>query len=343
MATEILPPGSVSDDELAQLKDEVLQYRTVKQILRKQRANGSWSGNMLGISASKAQGVKDIGTVVRYRQLTELGVPRDQRAYRHADRLFYRILSRDDDPALLFEFQKAAKTNPELALWARDMLRDAATATLAHANLIEDPRVRGAAHRIVTNLSQFLRSELAEKPIIRKSSRNILQPGACPPTIFSVATMAFMPRLQRERAGFLDRLEAYITKRAPRRAYVVPLGRKTVKPTFYILGEPLHADAAGHPKDLPFALHWIELLIRLGMLKQSAVAVRILSRLIRECDKQGVWNRPNLRTLPKSASKLADFSFPLELDGRTAERRRADVTFRLALLAKLAGWDLELT
>ncbi len=343
MATEILPPGSVSDDELAQLKNEVLQYRKVKQILRKQRTNGSWSGNILGISASKAQGIKDVGTMVRYRQLTELGVPRDQRAYRHADRLFYRILSRDDDPALLFEYQKAAKTNPELARWARDMFREAATATLAHANLIEDPRVRGAAHRIVTNLSQFLRSELAEKPIIRKSSHNILQAGACPPTVFSVATMAFMPRLQRERAGFVDRLEAYITKPAPKRTYVVSLGRKTVKPTFYILGEPLRADAAGNPKDLPFALHWIELLIRLGMLKQSSVAVRILSRLIRECDANGVWNPHNLRTLPKSASKLADFGFPLEVDGRTAERRRADVTFRLALLAKLAGWDLELT
>ncbi|MFQ5702796.1 MAG: hypothetical protein ACE5HT_02110 [Gemmatimonadales bacterium] len=279
--------------------------------------------------------------MARYRQLLERGLPQGHRAYRHADRLLFRILSRDDDPSLLFEYQKPARTNIALGIWARDLLREAATATLAQAKRIEDPRVRGSAHRIVTNLARFLRSDLAEKPIVRRGGRNILQPEAVPPTIFSVATVAFMPRLQRERAGFLDRLELYLTKRAPKRTYVIRFGRKIIKPTFQILGEPLHADSAGNPKDLPFALHWIELLLRMGIFERSAVAGRILSRLLRDCDKDGVWHRPNLRTLPKSPSKLADFAFPLELDGRTQERRRTDVTFRLALLAKLAGWDLE--
>jgi hypothetical protein len=29
------------------------------------------------------------------------------------------------------------------------------------------------------------------------------------------------------------------------------------------------------------------------------------------------------------------------VDGKSMERRQADVTFRLALIAKLAGWTLE--
>jgi len=96
-------------------------------------------------------------------------------------------------------------------------------------------------------------------------------------------------------------------------------------------------------QDLPLALHWIELLVRMGQLHSSTTAPRILSRLLSECDAQGVWNPPNLRTLPKSPSRLAEFSFPLEADAKTAEHRKADVTFRLALIAKLAGWTLDYT
>jgi hypothetical protein len=40
---------------------------------------------------------------------------------------------------------------------------------------------------------------------------------------------------------------------------------------------------------------------------------------------------------------VADFAFPLEAEAKTLERRQADVTFRLALIAKLAGWTLEYT
>ena len=51
----------------------------------------------------------------------------------------------------------------------------------------------------------------------------------------------------------------------------------------------------------------------------------------------------SLRTLPKCPSNLATFAFPLEPDGKTPERRQADVTFRLSLIAKLAGWELVFT
>ncbi len=257
--------------------------------------------------------------------------------------MLFRLLSRDDDPALVFEYQKAAKTNPALGLWARGLMREGATAALAHAGHINDPRVRGAAHRIATNVSQFLRSELSEKPVVRRGSRNLLHPDAYPPTLFSIAIVAYMPTLQRERAGFLERLGHYLSQPATKRAYTIHIGRKVIKPQFHLLGDPLKADSAGNPKDLPFALHWIELLVRAGMLHTSPTGQRILGRLLRECDEQGVWQPKNLRALPKSPSRLADFAFPLELDGKTIERRKADVTFRLALIAKLAGWSLDYT
>jgi hypothetical protein len=336
-----LPPGSATEADAEALKQEVGQQKAVKQTLKKQRTNGSWSGNILGIAPAKAQGIKDVGTVAQYRHLLELGVPASERALRLAERLFHRILSRDDDPALLFEYQKQTKLHPNLGDWSRDLMREGVTAALAQAGRNEDPRVRGSAHRTFSQISQFLRSELAEKPIVRKGSRNILHPEARPPTTFSVALMAYLPRLQRERADFVERLGTFITKPAPKRAYVIQIDRKVIKPTFQVLGEPLQADSAGNAKDVPFALHWLELLARLGLLEESPVAVRILARLLKDCDDHGVWSPKNLRALPKSASGLADYAFPLEADVRTPESRKVDVTFRLALIAKLARWSLE--
>jgi hypothetical protein len=339
---EILSPGAASPADIALLREELLQYKPVVQNIRRQKDTGVWGGNILGIAPSKAQGIRDIGTVARYRQLIELGVPPTERPCRRAERVFFRLLSRDDDPALLFEYRKAAKTNPGLGEWARDLMREAATAALAQGGHVEDPRVRGAAHRIATRVSQFLRSDLANKPIIRRGSRNLLDPDAYPPTVFSVAQVAYMPNLQRERAGFVERLGSYLGTPQTKRTYVIKIGRKIIQPTFHILGDPLLADSAGNAKDLPFALHWIELLARLGMLHVSSVAQRILGRLLRECDARGVWSPRNLRAIPKSKSRLADFAFPLEVDSRNPERRKADVTFRIALIAKLAGWKLEL-
>ena len=116
-----------------------------------------------------------------------------------------------------------------------------------------------------------------------------------------------------------------------------------MKPTTQLLGDPIIADSAGRPKDIALALHWIELLARMGMLKSSPTALRVLGRLLSDCDPTGVWNPGSLRGLPKGTSGLADFFLPIEVDPKIPEHRQSDVTFRLALIAKYAGWTLEYT
>ena len=296
---------------------------------------------MLGIAPLKSQGIKDVGTVAQYRRLVELGVPTDCRSFRLAERLFYKILSRDETPSLWFEYQKPSLGNPELQTWARGFLREGVTCALAHAQRIEDPRDRGSAHRTNSDVSQFLRSDLAEDPFVMKGSKCTLHPDAHPPTLHSVAILAYMPRLQRERAGFVDRLGRYLAKPDTSQSWSILVGRKAMKPTFHLLGDPLEADDEGNTPDIPWALHWIELVVRLGLLEGAPVAQQILLRLLGDCDENGIWSPKNIRAVPRGQSKLVDFAFPLELDARTKERRRTDVTFRLALIAKLAGWTLE--
>src|SRR6266550_8974406 len=117
---------------------------------------------LLAPGPSKTLGATEAGTVFQYRRLLELGWPADQRPFRLADRLLFRLLSRDEDPTLLIEFQGPTKTDPGLGAWARSMGRQAASAALARVGVhSEDPRLRGAAHRIASDISQYLRSELA--------------------------------------------------------------------------------------------------------------------------------------------------------------------------------------
>jgi hypothetical protein len=338
--TEVVPEPARDPERVAALRDQVLHYKEALAIVRKHRDTGLWGGNLLAPGPSKAMGWKETGTVYQYRRLLELGWPGDARPFRLADRFLFRLLSRDDDPTLLVEFQRAAKTDPGLARWARSMGTQAAAAALARGTHQDDPRLRGAAHRIATDMSLYLRSELAQKPFKKAQGKTVLDPLAYPPTVFSVEMLAFMPAVQRERAGFLERLVMYFSAPAPRRSFFIQAGKKLFRPLFEILGDPLHADAQGRITDVPFAVYWLELLTRLGIVRQVPSAAKVLARLYSECNDQGIWSPKSLRALPKSLNPVVSHYFPLEGPGKSPAQRQTDVTFRLALIARLLGMPL---
>jgi hypothetical protein len=341
--TEAAPDSARDPVRVAALREQVLQYKEALAIARKQKESGLWGGNLLAPSASKAMGWKEPGTIFQYRRLLELAWPPDHRVFRFADRFLFRLLSRDEDPSLLVEFQRPAKTDPGLAHWARGMAAQGAAAALARGGgvHVDDPRLRGAAHRIASDISLYLRSPLAEKPFKKAHGKTVLEPLAYPPTIFSVEMLAFMPAVQRERSGFLERLAHYFSVPAPRRAFSILAGKKLLKPLFEILGDPLHADAQGRITDVAFAVYWLELLARLAILRQVPSATRVLARLYSECDDRGIWSPKNLRHLPKSSNPVVAHYFPLEGPGKSPAQRQTDVTFRLALIARLMGIPIE--
>lgn len=350
--TEVVPDAQREPERLAALRQQVLDYKPAQAIARKQKVTGLWAGNLLAPEPSKAYGWSEPGTVYQYRRLIELGWPPGERPFRDADRFLFQLLSRiepdDQDRAvaqraqeLLVEFQKVAKGDPGLGRWARRVGREAAACTLARGGHSDDPRVRGTAHTIVSNISQYLRSELAAKPFKKAQGKTVLDPLACPPTIFAVEMLAFLPPVQRERAGFIDRLGHYFSSPAPRRAFFVLAGKKLLKPLFELLGDPLRSDAQGHVTDIPFALYWLELLTRLGLVRQIPSASRVLARLFSECDDQGIWSPKSLRAVPKPISPLTAHYFPLEGPGKSPAQRQTDATFRLALIARLMGLPIE--
>ncbi len=337
---ELAPPGYVGPEDVEAAHAAVVEFKPAATVAKKQRDNGVWSGNLLGLAPAAAQGIKDVGTVAQYRRLLQLGYPHESRPFKLSDRLLFRLLSRDESPELLFEYQKLVKGEPLAGEWVRSLTREAATAALAESGHLEDPRVRGSAHRVASTVSHFLRSPMAEKPFIRSGSQTVLHPEATPPSWYSVAMIAAMPNLQRERAGFTERLGHYLAQPAPKKTYAVKLGKRSVKPQYLLLGDPIEADSRGQAKDIPLALLFIELLARLGALHTAPVATRVLARLLKDCDDQGVWHPKNLRSQPKVTNKAAYHYWPLEPDSKQVESKQADVTFRLALIAKLLGWEV---
>ena len=75
----------------------------------------------------------------------------------------------------------------------------------------------------------------------------------------------------------------------------------------------------GQAKDIPLALHFIELLARIGSVHASPTATKVLARMFSECDEHGVWHPHNLRVSPKAGNKLSHHTYPLA--GRGEEHR----------------------
>src|SRR5437879_2941565 len=340
--TEVVPEPARECHHLPAVREALPHYKEALAILRKQKETGPWGGKLLAPAPSKAMGWKEVGTIYQYRRLLELGWPPDGRVFRFADRFLFRLLSRDDDPVLLVEFQRPAKSDPGLGLWARSIGGQAAAAALARGAHQDDPRLRGAAHRIASDISMYLRSELAQKPFKKAQGKTVLDPLTYPPTVFSVEMLAFMPAVQRERAGFLERLAAYFSVPTPRRVFFIQAGKKLFRPLFEILGDPLHAAAQGRLDDVPFALYWLEVLARLGIVRQVPSAARVLARRYNECSDQGIWSPKSLRAMPKSENPVVAHYFPLEGPGKSPAQRQTDVTFRLALIARLLGIPLNI-
>ena len=98
---ELAYPGTVSPEAFAADEDAVNKSKMVQTVVKKQKDNGVWGGNLLGLAASAKDGIKDVGTIPQYRRLLQLGLPRSARPYKLADRVLFRMLSRDA-PAVAF-------------------------------------------------------------------------------------------------------------------------------------------------------------------------------------------------------------------------------------------------
>jgi hypothetical protein len=305
-----------------------------------QSLGGSWNDSMLTAPNGKAGGIKGVGTVHAVRRLLEYGWDMNTPPLHQARRLLFRLLALDSDRAFTFELVPKRGGDADAVTRARALLREASAAVLAQAGYDKDPRVRGAATRIAVRVDEFLRSPLAESPLIRAGNQHVVSPDASPPSFWFLLMLAHMPLFRTENFELMGRLANYLAGPAPRTAPSIAIDKDVLPMPHLILGDPLPTLQAAMA-DLPWTLTWLELVARLGFLHKNDIWCGIFERLIAQRDADGVWRSRKGIAVPPSDNEFAWSTYPLE-EELTDERKWTDVTFRIGLIARLSGRTLEL-
>lgn len=304
-----------------------------------QQPDGRWNERMLAVPAARAESFQGVGTIPAAQRLLEYGFGSDTPPLLHARRLLFRLLAEDEDPSLLHELG-VRNADEEMVRRGRTILREAAASTLAQAGFEGDPRLRGAARRIIERLETYLASPLAEKPWIRVGNQQVLAAEAYPPSFHSLRMLAYMPLLRHEHYVTMNRLYDYLTHPLPRQESAQVVGKRIVPQPHLVLGDRLpHRNAVD--ADVPFALMWLETMARLNFLRRNEGWMKLFERFVDDRDRNGVWHPHKGMERPTTTHPWAWSTFPLE-DGDGLESKWTDVTFRIGLIGKLLGREIEL-
>lgn len=315
-------------------------HRPAVEIAVRQSYDGTWNNAMLSLPTKG--GLEGLGSINAVRRLLEFGCDKDSPAVNQARRSLFRLLAEDEDEAQLFEFQpKAGKSlDPEVAAHQRQLLREAAGATLAQAGFESDPRVRGIARRTLERIIDYLDSPLGQKPWIRIGNQQVLAAEASPPSLYALQMLAHMPLFRSEYYTAMETLYEYLTRPLPRQEAIQVVGRKQLPVPLYVLGDMLpHRNAVD--ADVPMALVWLELMARLNFLRRNECWSKLFDRFVDDCGKDGVWHPHKGMATPKTTNPFVWPFFPLESHA-AGDERWTDVTFRIGLIARLSGRPIEL-
>lgn len=314
-------------------------HRPALALALAQQPDGTWNHSMLTIPSTRSENFDGIGTITAARRLLEYGWDKDTPPLIHARRVLFRLLAEDDDPEYLFEFAAGKNHDEDLAKRGRAILRESAAATLAQAGYEGDPRLRGAARRILERVTSYLRSPNASKPFVRVGNQHVLPPEAAPPSLYFLSMLAHMPLFRTEHHDAIELLYQYLMQPLPRQEPVQLCGTKTIAQPHLVLGDMLPNRNAADT-DAVFAIAWLELIARLGFLRKNDNWSRLFDRFLDDRDANGVWHPHKGLAVPRSSNPFLWPIYPLE-DRMSGEERWTDITFRLGLIARLSGRMIE--
>ena len=299
--------------------------------------DGTWGGRLFPNAGEAPHNA----TFSAFRHLLECGWDRDSPPLAVSRRFLFRLLAMDEEPGMLYELGAAAGANKEYAKRLRAHIRVEAAALLAQAGYERDPRVRGAAIRATQRVMDYLRSPLAQKPWIRVGNKQVLDPAAAPPTMSFLRMAAFMPELRTEYHMGMELLGKHLMQPEPRQEPVQQIDGMLVPVPNAVLGDRLpHRNAL--EADVPAALHWLEVMVRLGVFHRHEPWIKMFERFVESADRYGVWHPMKGDDMPATTAAELIGWYPLEDQSTEGERRWSDVTLRVSLIAKLIKRDLTL-
>jgi hypothetical protein len=295
---------------------------------------------MLTVPSTRAEHFEGVGTINAVRRLLEYGWDKDTPPLVHARRILFRLLAEDDDPEYLFEFAQAkGAADEDMTRRARGILREAAAATLAQAGYEGDPRLRGAARRIIERASTYLRSPLAQKPFVRVGNQHVLPAEAAPPSMYLLFMLAYMPLFRTEHHEAMALLNHHLSQPLPRQEPLQIVGKRVVEQPQLVLGDLL-ANRSVADTDVVFSITWLELMARLGFLRKNDNWCKLYDRFLDDRDAQGVWHPHKGSSAVRSSNPILWPMYPLE-DHMSGDERWTDITFRLGLIGRLMGRTID--
>ena len=335
-ATEVAQTSSPSSPELSALP---YAHRPAIRLAVTQSRDGMWNNSVLSLPGKHASDFANIGTIPAVRRLLEYGWALDSPPLIGARRLLFRLLAEDTDPTFTFELATKVK-DEDLVRRTRGIFREAAAATLAQMGYENDPRLRGAARRILERTISFFNSPLGEKPWIRVANAHVIAPEAAPVSVYTLTMLAYMPIFRHEHFSEVERIYDAITQALPRQEIVQLFGKKMIPQPHLVMGDVLpHRNAVD--ADVPFALFWLETMARLNFLRRNENWMKLFERFVDDRDRNGVWHPHKGMDRPLTMNPWAWSAFPLD-DGTGVESKWTDVTFRIGLIGKLLGREIEL-
>ena len=316
-----------------------LSHRPALKLAVAQTRDVMWSHSILSAPSKQSSDFAHVGTIPAVRRLAEYGWSAESPPLILARRLLFRLLAEDNDPAFTFELGSKTRDD-DMVRRARGVFREAAAATLAQAGYENDPRLRGAARRILERVVNYLNSPLGEKPWMRVGNTHVLAPESAPPSIYTLTMLAHMPIFRHEHFSEVERIYDWITQPLPRQEALQLFGKKMVPQPHLIMGDVLpHRNAV--EADVPFALMWLETMARLNFLRRNEGWMKLYERFVDDRDRSGVWHPHKGSDRPLTTHPWAWSTFPLD-DGAGQESKFADVTFRIGLIGRLLGREIEL-
>lgn len=323
--------AGASEAELPRLASLSYLNPSALDLMLAQEADGTWNERALTTpEPTPRRPFAGIGMAPALHHLRELGWDRESPPFVSSRRLLFRLLAEDNDPANLFEYRRRSRDAETVAAYRRTV-REAAAAVLAHAGFEADPRLRGALQRAMERVTEFLSSPLAQDPWIKVGGTIALSPEASPPSFSLMLALAFMPHFRVEHHQFIELLLGWLTKPWPRHPAMQHLVDDVVEMPDLVLGDPF--SVKGSDSDVALSVVWLEMMARLGVLKEHASSLERFERLLDSRDREGVWHPGRGQTLQSSHS----FVWPFLLDRRPDAPPTSDVSFRLGLIGKIAG------
>ncbi|HEY1953186.1 MAG TPA: hypothetical protein VGG76_10295 [Gemmatimonadaceae bacterium] len=314
-------------------------HRPAIRLAVTQGREGMWNQSVLSLPGRHASDFSGIGTIAAVRRLAEYGWERESPPLVLARRILFRLLAEDNDPAFTFELSTKTRDD-DIVRRSRGLFREAAAATLAQMGYESDPRLRGAARRILERTVSYLNSPLGEKPWMRVGNTHVLAAESAPPSIYTLTMLAYMPIFRHEHFSEVERIYDWITQPLPRQEAVQLFGKRMVPQPHLVMGDMLpHRNAV--EADVPFSLLWLETMARLNFLRRNEGWMKLYERFVDDRDRNGIWHPHKGMDRPVTANSWAWSTFPLD-DGTGAEARWTDVTFRIGLIGKLLGREIEL-